>query len=392
VQQLAPVPTNATWGENAIRDSQLALIKHTFVYAAYRQNTLITHVRAASVRRSRPTTLSPAGREVLEKYRFLGGSASLVRSRRRRTLYMQPHGRLRPPSRGGVHLPLGIFRSVLGVMTTESEPRCTPMEALLEQIEPDEWDRRRARVETASLAVLNKTLTESVNRSYYRARELIDPAVVASAKGARILSWLISCELTRRGVPPCFRVLPEGDKMGVNGRYDLTLWDANWIATRYPNHRALKSRQQNLFKPDRFHGAVQFLFWGGKRPPWAISRVLGLTPEQQWECHYLQTGPVATKRRLIHAMQPGTESWMTEVEELKRQRGRSTLAKAATLRRLQQIWLCGSMASWAPQRTADLYEMQTGQQIGRNLAASLIAKVKDSQYRARALKREKSIS
>jgi hypothetical protein len=274
----------------------------------------------------------------------------------------------------------------------EPEALLTTIESLLEAIEPHGWNRRIAKIEKADSHTLDQVLAESVHRAYYGITKLIDPSVVAKVKGARMLSWLVSCELTRRGVPPCFRRLPDRDKLGLNGRYDLTLWDANWIVGRYPDHKVLNSRHQPMFTPDRFFRSVEFLFWAGKRAPGGMSRVLGLTPEQQWECHCLQAGPVSKKRRLIREMQPGTERRLAEVENAKRQRGRSAAAKAATLRRLQQIWLCGSMASWAPQRTADLYKMQTGQQIGRNLAANLIATVKDSRYRARAIHRENSSS
>jgi hypothetical protein len=54
---------------------------------------------------------------------------------------------------------------------------------------------------------------------------------------------------------------------------------------------------------------------------------------------------------------------------------RSAGEQDATIRRRLDLWICAEIGDWKPQRTADLYEMKTGEAIARNLVAKQLAKI-----------------
>jgi hypothetical protein len=264
------------------------------------------------------------------------------------------------------------------------------IEELLSDVPADKLDRACAGIARMDLDKLKLELSIALYDARGVHRPIYGPASRAS-ETARRKAWLINRDFTRRGIPPCFRKLPDAAEFGLNGRYDLALWDADWIATRYPDHKVLFKRHKALFTPKSFLASLGFLFYFGKRAAWSMCQELGLTVEQQWECHYLQSGPVGKRRRAIVQMRPKVESQIAEAQETKRQRGRSAADKAKTLSRLRALWLCGSMADWAGQRTANLYHMLTGDRIARNLAAKQLEKIKTIQYLARARSRSRAI-
>jgi hypothetical protein len=278
------------------------------------------------------------------------------------------------------------------VTSTEPKETFVTIEELLSEVPEDRLDRACARIARMDVEELKLALSIAL----FEARSAHYPAVGTASRASEIArrkSWLINRDFTRRGIPPCFRFRrpPDASEFGLNGRYDLALWDADWITTRHPNHKVLFGQHKALFTPKTFLASLGFLFYFGNRPPWNMCRALGLTEAQQWECQLLQSGAIGKRRRQISKMRPKMELQIATAQDHKRQRGRSAADKAKTLERLKALWLCGSMSDWKAQRTADLYHMLTGDRIARNLAAKQIEKIKAIQYLARARSRSRAI-
>lgn len=194
--------------------------------------------------------------------------------------------------------------------------------------------------------------------------------------GKRVGAYLLNEELTRRGFPPCFRHLPDPTIGTLAERFDIFMADAQWIATRYPEQKPMFSRYGRLFLPSAFHATAQFIFYFGKTPAWKIVKGLALTEDQQWECHWLQSGPLATKRRFVQGRLPIVREELWQALFHGRRGGQTEKECIATIQRRRALWLCNAMANRRPQRTADLFEMMTGEKIGRNVVAKQLEKIR----------------
>lgn len=197
----------------------------------------------------------------------------------------------------------------------------------------------------------------------------------AVATKYRIAAFYISAEMTKRGIPPVFQGLPELDEDDLTQRYDYCLFDLLWIVTRYPVHVVQYARYRGVFQPASFLRTADFIFYQGRRPVWQIVAGMTLTGDQQQECCSLHSRPVASARRKLRHTKDDADQRISDAVRKKDRRGSGD--QEETIRRRQAIWFCAEIGGWKPQRTADLYEMHTGNAITRQLAAKQMDKVKD---------------
>lgn len=182
-------------------------------------------------------------------------------------------------------------------------------------------------------------------------------------------------ELSRRGIPPCFRGtnLNDGELFGPESGQVFALLDLQWIAMRYPRHKPHWGRAKGIFFPRNFTNAARFLLWGGRRSPGQIAVALNLTDQQQLECTRVEFTTVSRRRSRLIQRIPFARERITESVRMKDRR--STEEQDATIRRRVSLWICAELGDWKPQRTADWYEMKTGESIPRNLVAKQLAKL-----------------
>lgn len=206
--------------------------------------------------------------------------------------------------------------------------------------------------------------------------KLIEELSFAYFHRKRLNALLINQELTKRGIAPCFRAMPHKERIGPDLMFDIVLADAEWIASRYPDQKGCFARYERLFKPSSFHSTARFLFYQGKTPIWRMVKGLALTEDQQLECHLLHSGPVNKRLEYMRTRKPAVDSAISHSVMSRRTGGLSGEEQRKVIKRRQGIWQCGFMANSSPQRTADLFEMMTGEILGRNLIAKNLDKIK----------------
>lgn len=195
-----------------------------------------------------------------------------------------------------------------------------------------------------------------------------------SEKGALALG----VELSMRGVAPCFRDIPYDPWFKNNIEVDCILakCDLQWIAVRYPNHLPQWQRVQGIFDPSKFARTAEYLIWNGQRSPGYLSKALALTDSQQRECRLIQCLHVSRWRERLLKRRPLMEARITGFVRSTDQR--DATSQDETIHRRKDLWLCGEMANWKPQRTADLYSMKTGLVLARNVVDNQLVKIRAS--------------
>lgn len=216
----------------------------------------------------------------------------------------------------------------------------------------------------------------------------------------------VSEELARRGVAPVFQLrhpfglleaLAHGrtllsagqiiqlEKTGCVSSHEtialpvavefiLLCIDLKWIAVQYPFHKPEWLRASGIFKKVDFLKTAKYLFWGGRREAGQISKALALRPQQQRECCLINClAESRSRRKLVMRFYKAAELIDSSARRSKDHRTEDEQSK--TLKRRRDIWLCAEMADWKPQRTADLYQMLTGEVLQRNNIANQMAKL-----------------
>lgn len=212
-------------------------------------------------------------------------------------------------------------------------------------------------------------LMKSASTEQLRAEYLIR-VVSMDEKGALALG----AELSMRGIAPCFRDIPYEwfkDNVGVN--CILAKCDMQWIAIRYPDHLPLWQRVRSLFDPIKFARTAEYLIWNGRRSPGYLSKALALTDSQQRECRLIQCLHVSRWRESLLKRRRVMEARITAA--VRSTDKRDVASQDETIHRRKDIWFCGEMANWKPQRTADLYSMKTGVVLARNVVDNQLAKI-----------------
>lgn len=217
--------------------------------------------------------------------------------------------------------------------------------------------------------------------------ELSNRFRTAFLTGQRVSAYLFAEELTKRGIPPCFRLSHLSSKtFTVNQRFDLYIYDLRWLATYYPEQakQVKHSRYSRLFKPRIAFSDAERLFFFGNTPAWQLVKKLRLEEIQQWDCAFLRSAPVANKAAAIAGQRDKVfEALMDGLPSMMKTGMSEDDAKAAVIRR-HQLWLCSRMEDGSPTKTARRYEQLTGQAIGANVVAKQLQKVAE-QLRKRPL-------
>jgi hypothetical protein len=113
---------------------------------------------------------------------------------------------------------------------------------------------------------------------------------------------IIGYELTKRGIPPCFRGanLNDGQLFGQESGQIFAMLDLQWVAMKYPSHKPHWRRAKGIWVDCKYTDTAHFLLWGGRRAPGQVAVALNLTDQQQLECTWVQFTTVSRRRsRLI---------------------------------------------------------------------------------------------
>lgn len=194
----------------------------------------------------------------------------------------------------------------------------------------------------------------------------------------RVAAFLANEELTRRGIPPCFRGLPHPNDDDAEQIADLKAADLEWIAHQYPNHKVFMGRWKgigSLNQKTRL-ATIKFICTWKSREMWKYVRGLALTVDQEWECHYLHRDKIGLAQDEIkHARK-------RVADELRRRwyaRGLTLVTdqESADFERWLEVWVCAIMAAWkSPTRVAWLYTAKTGMPLTRQMAAKIMGKLR----------------
>ena len=219
---------------------------------------------------------------------------------------------------------------------------------------------------------------DSLNRprvefAEYTNSKLMNQLTTSFEEGSRTHAFLISTELTRRGIPPYLRSLsrplPEYNDSDVNRRFDLLIYDLQWIVATYPNHKTVAPRYMEIYKHGSVHKGAEHIAKRGNREIWEITRDMGLSVEQQWDCHAIRGREVMSERRNIR------ERRLAYLDHFKREAAhdkdsRTDDEKDATRQRRFNIWICSCIAGRdKPSEIARRYEQLTGESIDRRVVA-----------------------
>jgi hypothetical protein len=177
-----------------------------------------------------------------------------------------------------------------------------------------------------------------------------------------------------RGIPPVLRDAQDADEREWESAMDVLSADLAWLASEYPNHQTIFAKWRGIFKPETFHQSCMFLGESLRRRKihW-ICRFLNLTVGQQREMFFLKrdglrgefAGINERKKPVMRAL----------VEAYQRREDQYKIGGKVAIKRQFSIWLCGSVASWKPQRTADFFGALMGHKITRQNANRIIKKV-----------------
>jgi hypothetical protein len=217
--------------------------------------------------------------------------------------------------------------------------------------------------------------------------ELLTRFQRAFADGRRLTAFLMAEELVRLGIPPSFwRSYPStpARELEVNRRFDLLLYDLQWLRHWYPEHpKTLRyGRYRDLFKAHdpAFHRAAEYVFYAGSRPVWKIVGSLSMTETQQWDCSLLRSAPIHKRQAATDAMRGKVH---TAIEAGLAGAGRTAQFTDAdaeiTLARRHALWLCSRMGDLkSPTHIAARYEQMTGQGITRQIASRQLELVRET--------------
>lgn len=193
--------------------------------------------------------------------------------------------------------------------------------------------------------------------------------------GQRVAALILTDELTKREVPPAFwhgqLSMPECD---INQKFDLFLYDVRWIRRTYLDHkrqvRYERYRELLSFNETNFHRAAEYVFWQGHRPAWKIVASLSMTDQQQWDCVWLRSAPIAKRDAITKSMRREVfEILLADLLRVRRTKTFTNDDAEATLYRRHDLWVCSRMtACGSAAETAVRYFQLTGRKITRDVA------------------------
>lgn len=192
--------------------------------------------------------------------------------------------------------------------------------------------------------------------------------------GSRTHSFLISEELTRRGIPPYFRSLalplPEYSDCDVNRRFDLLVYDLRWIVASYPKHQTVAPRYMDIYKHRSIHKGAEHIAKQGNREVWEITRDMGLSIDQQWDCHVIRGRDVTNRRNYIKTRRLAYLDYFKRAMEQGNRSGQSDADNQRTRRRRFNLWICSCIAGrHRPSEIARRYLQLAGESIDRRIVS-----------------------
>lgn len=200
-------------------------------------------------------------------------------------------------------------------------------------------------------------------------------------QGKRIVFYLVGDALTKRGIPPCFRLDHHAPPpTTIEQRFDLLLADLRWLRREYPNHsKAVRYRRCKvlLTGSDRlFHAEAEYAFWQGKRPAWRIVQSLSLTECQQLDCVWLRSAPIKKRDAATQAMRDMVfKALQDDLRAVRRTSAFSDDDAYASLIRRHALWLCARMTDGGPTETARRFRQLTGEGITRQTCQKQLGKI-----------------
>lgn len=207
--------------------------------------------------------------------------------------------------------------------------------------------------------------------------KLCQLAFVSIRQKKRVVAFLVNEALTLRGVPPCFRKLPEpsDDVLQVA---DLLAIDLDWLGVHHPEHKALMGRWENVTskKITSRWATIRFICNWQSRDMSKYVKWLALSEAQEWECHYLQREKIRRGRDLIESKR---EDVAGKLRQRRYARGLRLLTdeELEDFKRWLEVWACANMGAWkSPTRVAWFYTMKTGKPLSRQMAAKLMYKLR----------------
>lgn len=210
---------------------------------------------------------------------------------------------------------------------------------------------------------------------------LIDGYRVAFANGRRVAAFVLSDELTTRGIPPAFWHSHQSNTShSLNQKFDLLVSDLRWLRRWYPEHTKLirYDRYRSLFTKwePAFHRAAEYAFYQGKRPVWKIVGSLSLQERQQFDCRLLRAAPIAKRDAKTQALRE--QVFKTLQDDLRTVRRTTAFTDAdaeKALMRRHALWICSRMTGGSPTEIAARYTQMTGQQITRQVTGKQVEKI-----------------
>lgn len=235
----------------------------------------------------------------------------------------------------------------------------------------------KARVRSSGREALLKAAEEIGTWSNSK---LMNQLVLAFEERSRTHAFLISEELTRRGVPPYLRSLalplPEYQDCDVNQRFDLLAYDLRWVIATYPDHCTVAARYMDVFKQGRFLKGLEHIAKRGDREIWEIVRDMGLSVDQQWDCHAIRGREVMARRKYIRERRVACLGHLERAIEGGKSCGLSEERKREIRRRRFNIWICSCIVGRdRPTEIARRYQQLTGEQISKQIVARQLAMI-----------------
>lgn len=202
-------------------------------------------------------------------------------------------------------------------------------------------------------------------------------AYVNMRQKKRVAAFLANEALTLRGVPPCFRKLPEPSDDALQVA-DLIAIDLDWLGVQHPEHKTRMGRWLNVTskKITSRWATIRFICDWQSRDMWKYVKGLALSEAQEWECHYLQREKIRRVRDLIES---NREDVAGKLRQCRYARGLKLLTdkELEDFERWLEVWVCANMGAWkSPTRVAWFYTMKTGKPLSKQMAAKIMDKLR----------------
>lgn len=217
-----------------------------------------------------------------------------------------------------------------------------------------------------------------LNLRFMRLKIRVQTALETGSKvpsATRLQLWLLNQEATRRGIPPVLRRLPAMNDDDPECIADCFAADLQWLAARYPDKVTLYKKWQGIFKQRSFHSTADWISSNyPRRDLWWFCKGLSLTDEQQRELSFIKR--IALQRE-FDQLTNERDTMKVKLSAAYHQRDSryKTDDHEGTINRRLAIWYVGRLASWRPQRTAELYAAYTGDPMTRQRAANIMEQV-----------------